>query len=423
MLWPRGPALGGAVGALLVALLVSCGPDPKPALVWALVPDEDGTLTTRQVELTTVIDLTTLKGTTTDFVGGAAIKVTDEDILPDTDEARYASLVRNPGLPVRANYLERDGVLWPSDFHTWNLVTAFYNFERAYLFYASIWGKDEPVELQASRVLYWADVSIPRVSSRDNIFYFSLLKSFVILPFERLQEVPLPMNAGVVGHEMAHRVFNEKVLQGEGLHPALLWAAIGKLGAFNLLKSIDEGFADLFAYGVTCREPSGCHSDYLEPSLPDEQVALRDFSRKDLCQTEVDRLESEGSLTWTDSGKAYQLGSIWAAALFQGAMKAGGPSGVVAMQKALLEAEGDTTRGKGLRALVNEGTQRDADAFTPEAVAEAILFHLPETDRLRSQVCSELLTRLALHCPKDGATPCAEIPSCPLDAAADQCGQ
>ena len=59
---------------LLALLLAACGPNPKaPVKVMALIPDEAGAFQTTQVELTTVSNVTTLKGDVVNFIGSTRV--------------------------------------------------------------------------------------------------------------------------------------------------------------------------------------------------------------------------------------------------------------------------------------------------------------------------------------------------------------
>jgi hypothetical protein len=423
MVRPLGTVAG--IGFLLGLGLVGCGPNPKPARVMALVPDDQGDLKPAQVELQTITDLTTLKGTAVEFIGGAEALIDSSDPVfqlsggPEADARRYASFMKNRGMPVHANFIDKSGVLWPSDFHTWNMVTLFYNFERAYQYFEVISGEEPPTELQAMRVLYWADVRIDSTESLvDNALFLSLLKSFAVVPFKSLQKVPLAMNIAVIGHEMAHRVFNYRALSDAGFHQALVnW----QLAPFNLLKSIDEGFADFHAYGVTCKEPSDCQSAFLEPSLPSaSEVRARDLARTDLCLDAVTKQAFLNSTpgTWiSPGGKMYVYGTLWAAALYQGASSGSSTAAIEELQKALLASYDDPTPTRqGLRQLI-DNLENPAD-FTPEAVADVILSHISE-NALRTKVCSELLTRLQLSCKPEGTIHCKEMPHCPAASVAD----
>ena len=437
----------GVPSALALGLLAGCGPNPRPAMVMVLAPDGNGNRKPTKVELRTMSDLTSLDGTLTKFVGGAAAVVpTEESSLtatsfgPDMDQSRYAAFVKDPGRPVRANYVVEhqkaaatdagvdEDVLWPADFHTWNMVTTVYNFELSYRFYEKIFGEIDPVELKAMRILYWVDFrSQGGPPQYDNALFVPFLKSFAILPFapvepdQMAQRVPLAMNSGVIGHEMAHRVFNYRVLADSGLHPALNWSLPR---AFNLLKSVEEGFADFLGFGVTCGERTGCRQNYVKESLP-SLGDKRDFTRTDLCVDDklLNAFENSTPNLWTDPnptvGRMYDLGTIWAASLYQGAFSISGPGGVEAVQMALVAAYNDETPGKpGLRQLI--GNALTPDVFTSAAVADAILSHITENG-LKTKVCGEMLTRLGptLTCNAGSGRAC--MPNCPGTAVQRAC--
>jgi hypothetical protein len=417
--------VGGLVG-------VACGPNPKPPVkVMALVPNTEGALSQLQVELQTMTNLTSISGQVAQFIGGASVVLDAEDPLQNangglagqSDAQRWASIVKNEGMAVHGHFIDKGGVYWPEDFHTWNMVSAYYNFERAYQYFVGVYDGVEPTELQNMKVLYWVDWR-PNTATpeTDNALWLSYVKSFVLLPHETLQQVPLAMNSGVIGHEVAHRVFNHKALSAAGVHPALgAW----NTQPFNLLKSLDEGLADFHGYGVTCFEPSGCRPAFLATSIPDSRtVNNRDVSRTNACLKPLTRAAflTFSPDMWIKAPEMYEVGGLWAAALFQASNKLG-KLGV--MQRALVAAYDDETPrnvakqegGPGLRQLINSNLTTP-NAFTPEAVADVMLAHVTDP-ALKRSLCSELLTRLQLTCTQSGSTLCAEIPACPVTAARD----
>lgn len=419
MLRCSGSACGFLLGVLpgvLPGLLLGCSPNPNPPVVMVLRPSDGGDLATSQVELQTVVDLTTLKGTATDFVGGAQVLIDRNSAVyrpslgPGSDQAFSITAMKSTGIPVHASFIDQSGVLWPADFHSWNMVTAFYNFERSFLYFRALYGAKEPMELHSMRVLYWPEVTYedekPWV---DNVLFLSLIKSFVLVRFEDLQRVPLAMNIGTIGHEVAHRVFNFKALADSALNPALGWQQVQ---SFNLLKSIDEGFADFHGYGVTCKEPSGCLSAFLKGSIPDANADARDFTRGDLCLDDVTLRELQSSSGWIGpGGKMYTYGTLWASALYHGANRTAGVQAMGDLQKSLIAAYDDQTSGKpGMRQLI--GTGDAPGSFTPEAVADVILNHISD-DNLKAKVCTEMLTRLRLDR--------TSMKFCPAGSAIEKC--
>lgn len=419
----RHPILLAALGLALVA---GCGPNPKaPVKVMALVPNaESGTVTTAQVELTTVTDATALKGSVLSLVGGNTVVVDASDPLQNlnggiqnqTDDQRYAAIVKNQGMDVRANYIDRAGVLWPADFHTWNMVTTFYNFERAYNYFVTVYDGKDPAELRNLRVMYWPEVRLNSATPlTDNALYLSFIKSFVVVPQATWQLVPVAMNIGVIGHETAHKAFSYKVYQDQGVPAALTtWTGL----PFNLLKSIDEGFADFHGFGVTCLEAAGCRPNFLANSIPDERtVSNRNLARTDACM-DLPLFTAMKNFTpdnWVRDPSLYKVGGLWAATLYQAANKTGK---IGVMQKALIAAYDDESPTKpGLRQLVT-GALTDSSKFTPEAVADTILAHVSDPS-LQKSLCSEMLTRLQLACTLGTGVLCSEIPHCPATSSRD----
>src|SRR5690349_15229699 len=111
----------------LVMLGLACGPDPvAPVSVMALVQGPQGSYETRQVELQTISDIVSVQGTVATLQGGARIIVDGSDPLLAGGNLNEAQLVKvftkNEGLTPRANFIEKSGVLWPADFHSWNMV-------------------------------------------------------------------------------------------------------------------------------------------------------------------------------------------------------------------------------------------------------------------------------------------------------------
>ena len=397
-----------------------CGPNPPaPVQVMAVAPTQTGAYLTRQVTLRTITSMTALKGSIAEFTGGARIVFDGNDplqqinggLVGQSEDQRFQSTVKDKGLDVRGNYIERAGVLWPADFDTWNMVTTYYNFEQSYAYFQGInTGVDLP-EIQKMRVYYWPDVHFESANATtDNALFLSVIKSFIIVPQRAEQTIPLAMNLGVIGHETAHKVFNHRVMNDEGIHPALVnWS----LAPFNLLKSIDEGFADFHGYGVTCASDTGCRPQFLNVSISDTRAtAVRDLSNSNACLTDSLKSSFTNSNpgTWVRSPDLYQVGNLFAAALYQAGNQHSGLAGVTLMEHALLASYNDNAPGSlGLSQLLNQNIATSS-AFTPEAVANAIAAHISD-DVLRKLWCNEITDRMDLAlCP---SFPCSAMPKCP----------
>ena len=79
----------------------------------------------------------------------------------------------------------------------------------------------------------------------DNAAFFPLLRSFLLLPFDQLQEIPLPMNEGVIAHELGHFVLHRD-RQAEHARRAPRDRVAGRVGDRHdrvVERALDVGFA------------------------------------------------------------------------------------------------------------------------------------------------------------------------------------
>lgn len=398
----RLPALCGLI------LLAACEPTVTlPVKVRAIVPSRSNNYETRQVELTTPTSLVHLSGPVISLIGGAVVEINPSDPPATTEDQLRAVLLKNPGGVVRANFVEQAGVQVPADFHSWAMVTTFYNFEQSFLYFQKAYDGKLTDELKKAEVLYWAsykDLTVPNSDElHDNALYFSPIKSFMMVPFEKLQKLPLSLNLGVIGHEYAHLVFNKKVYGGAALPaPITSWT----LGPFNLLKAMDEGIADFHGFGVTCStvvNGPGCLPSFLAASFDTKTtdgartVADRDMTNLDQCMTKELRSAFHNFQPgqWLQQGLHYKLGTLIAASLYQASVPFGKEE---QMQKALIESldKSSPSRPDGFKQLVSLNQQTPAN-FTPELMANTIAAHVTDL-QLKKEVCKQLSDRLQLQC-------------------------
>ncbi len=388
-----------------VLLLAACEPaSTSPVKVMAIVANSMGTYDTKQVELTTADSVVHLSGKLLTLVGGAQVELNPADPALSTvtsEEQLLDVLMKNRGNSVRASFTEKNGVLTPLDFQSWGMVTTFYNFEQAYRYYQKIYDGKPTDELKGINVLYWAgykDLSNgSELELRDNALYFSPVRAFMILPFDKLQKVPLSLNIGVIGHEFAHLVFSKKVFSGASLPaPITTWT----LTPFNLLKSMDEGIADFHGYGVTCTTAAtgaGCRASLLSDSFEDKAlIAARDLTNDKACMTAELRSAFHNFQPgqFLGGGLHYKYGTLIAAALYQASAPTGKED---IMQKALINAlDDDSAATPGFKQRINLYLL-SPQSFTPELMAETIAAHVTDLD-LRKQVCKQLSDRLQLDC-------------------------
>jgi hypothetical protein len=418
---------------VLLAGLVAvagCGPVAKEgrAQAMSLVLSPEGVYKPRQVELKYLTDVVALKGDVANLVGGARVLVDPVDPLLQTNNGNLSDsqlldvFEKQKGMDVRASYVEKAGVLWPADFHSWNMVSTYYNFQKAFEYWQGIYtgaGITDTSPLKGSTVLYFANFTLTEVSPKplnDNAMFFPPVQAFVILPFDQLQTVPLSINSGVIAHEFSHRVFNRKVYGGRSLpEPLSRWIGItASTPGVNLLKAMDEGFADFNAYGTTCVSEGQCNARFLEASLGADEADKRDLSKPDKCMT----LALNASMTnlgvsdFTRQGLEYIIGTRIASALYQAGMKSGKMD---VLQKSLLLAYSDSGVDRGFAELISQNLDKPQN-FNFVNVADTILAHISDND-LRKQVCNEFLDRLQMQndCPNPGL--CDALPHCPGTSA------
>jgi hypothetical protein len=400
-----------AVCGVAFLILAACQPiTTTPVKVMAIVPSATANYETRQIELTTVTSIANLKGTVVNLVGGARVEIDPNDPQLNgvtTPEQLADVLQKDKGGDVRANFIDKAGILWPADFHSWAMVTTYFNYEQAFKYYQQIYDGKPTTELLGTRVLYFAsykDLSAADVEIKDNAIFFSPVQAFLVLPFERLQKIPLSLNIGVVGHEFGHLVFNRKAFGGAAI-PAPFNTGGWTLEPFNLLKSLDEGLADFHGFGVTCVAPGpGCRPDFLADSFSETTVVEeRSMANPRHCMTKELRnaLTNLEPAAFLNAGMHYRVGTLIATALYQAAVPVGK---VEILQKALISAYDDPQLKPGFKQLIN-GAEAD---FTPEEVTNAIAAHITDLD-LKKRVCTELTDHLQLNCP---SFPCALMPDC-----------
>ncbi len=391
-----------AVPFSLALTLLACAPSAEaPVQVMALVRTggSGGSYQPTQVALRTVSDPVTLQGSVANLIGGARIDVDPNDpllrlnggALSEDQLARV--FVKDSGRAPRVSYVQKDGVLWPADFHSWNLVTTYFNFEHAFDHFQQLGVPG--ARLAEVRVFYFPEFILRELSGqplRDNALFFSPVKSFMILPFDELQRTPLSINQGIVTHEYAHVVWNRLVFNDAALPETLTrWSGNAAVNV-NILKSLDEGFADFHAYAASCRTPFGCDTRFMEASFDESLTNQRDMARTDLCVSEGLRnsIATLGVNEFTGLGLHYQLGTVLAASLYHAGS---GPEDWQSLSRAVVESYGNA-QGGGLSGLLRENIETPQN-FTLERVLQLLLDSVTSPE-LKTRLCGQFLGRLGV---------------------------
>lgn len=410
--------------AAALAMLASCAPETQtPVKVRALVRSSNGAYEPQQVELKTVTNIVSLEGKVVRLLGGASVRFDPNDPelqAATTEEAVGSALLKKEGRPVNASYItDEQGVLWPADFHTWNLVTTYYNFERAWEHFTVTAGVRQE-ELSPTTAYYFPEFVLADLSDkpqRDNALFFAPTKSFLVLPFEQVQSAPLAINASILTHEYAHLVFNRRVYGGSGLpEPIRAWSRTGGIPTqgLNVLKSLDEGLADFHAYVASCDSPYRCNTNILATSFEGRPAEDRDLTNPRNCMTPELHEQLRISNFNTFSGREYQVGTMIATALYK-SIRTDADRKVLA--RAVADTYSDTDAAKPGFAQLTRAFVEDQDRFTLGRAVRAIVQHLPNGD-LKNTVCTQLASTLRISVPElaEGQD------ACPLSTNPISCG-
>ncbi|NOK19247.1 hypothetical protein [Corallococcus carmarthensis] len=397
--------------AVGLTLATGCAPDSTaPVKVSVLSRSSNGQYVPTQVELTTIEDVVGLKGTVGDLQGGAriVIDVNDPGLQNATEDTIADVLIKKSGHDVKASYISQkdektgEDVLWPADFHSWNMVTSYYNLERANEYFRTV-ANVKTVSFEPSPTLYYfpefVQAQVSKEPARDNALFYPVLQSFLVLPFEKIQRAPLPLNAAVMAHEYSHLVFNRLAYAGQSLPQSLsTWGSQSPSQGANVLKAFDEGLADYHAYGATCRSPSGCDPRFMAPSFDGGAYSAvtdaRDLSRGDRCMSALlyARVQQQDLGTFSADGAEYQVGTLLATALYQ----AGRSTGQEAqLQRDIVSAYYDTTPGKEGIFQLTQIVLGDQSRFSLAVPAASIIAHISDLE-LRKAVCNEFMDHLQI---------------------------
>lgn len=372
----------------LLACVLSCAPEGDPVRMAVLQWDPSaGTYDLRVVEVRTLDDVRSLKGEAARPIGSASIRLDKVGNAKTEEEVRKA-ILEDPGSDVEAQFLEEDGVLYPTDFHSLSLATAYYNFEVART-YALARGLS-PAKLRGVAFYYFPKLTTnPRLGyAADNAAWFSALRAFLLFPHHELQGIPFAVNQGVIAHEYGHGLFNAEVYDGEWRPAAYDWDELSP-GAI-LLGSIEEGFADAWAMGV-----AGDNS-FVGRSIDDVEAKARDLTFDPFrhCYSQAAFAAEQRRSTdpsWWD-GRKYEIGTMWASALRYAGKEPGTDYDRV------IDALLASYRAVGSGSIADSmAKDRDGSKFGSfAAVAAAIVAGAPD-DPTRVALCSILSDRFSLR--------------------------
>lgn len=266
-------------------------------------------------EITTLTNLRTMEGDAAQILGGAKVVVDYDELLekqPQTLEETQRISEKKAGRPVDFAYFTVDGVIHPEDFHSLNIATTYYNFEKSHLYFVGL-----GAALYHLPVLYFPEMKEGRsshelVELRDNAIWDPIARRFAVLPFDDIRELPMGMNLGIIAHEYSHAVFSNKVFPQSGVpwiyeeffRDSSKWSR-----PMNLSRSLNEGLADFFGAMI-----SG------DPAFTGKSLAVVNDERRldpetPRCLTR--EVEDGYRLVPHSQYDPYPLGSVLAASLWE----------------------------------------------------------------------------------------------------------
>ncbi|HLT31503.1 MAG TPA: hypothetical protein VK013_15815 [Myxococcaceae bacterium] len=409
-----------SVLVLFALSLTACEPPAvSPTPVMVIARDANGQYRPQQVQVRSLTRPVTLEGTVARFLGaGRVVQDPEDPALQNvaTYEQLADAILKNEGSPVRAHLYNQSGVMWPADYHSWNMATAYYLVERAADYFRDTSSVPESA-LDQTPIYYFPDVRFngSQEAERDNAFYVSLLDGLLFVPEKDIETVPLALNRGVMVHEYSHRIFNKLVHRGALMPEALTrWDTVGSTQGINVLQSLNEGLADYHAVSESCRSALeggyGCDTRFLADTFGEELANERDLaleSRQCLSEALWVAVRDENHNDFTGRGAHYQVGTVIATALWQAGQKTGQQH---AMEQAVLDAYADPDlNNPGLAELI-EASLADQTQFTLGAALDRIVAHVSDPP-LRDAVCGELMDQVGLDR--------SVLPSCYASAQVD----
>lgn len=393
----EGRAMSRSAPALLTAAccaLAACAPttDEATSVVVLAYQPELERYDRHVVQLHTIDDIVTLKGSVAEVIGGAEL---------DFDAATIDGLVGNAGSGVKADFIDVDGVLVPTDFHSLNMVTAYYNLERSALFFEGL-GLNL-IDYGQKTLYYFPTVTMFGEEAKDNAFFSAALNGFAVLPFDEFQTLPLAINLGIMGHEFTHSVFNYYVCDADPFCP-LSDPTFTSNEAANLITSLDEGIADFMGAAIVCGESfDTCDPNFMAPSMPSAYASTRNLSRRRCISDGMEEMLHGDVNVFYNEGYAYILGTVLASSLWRAVEELGGtPDAWQQIIGGVINALGADTssglRGLGQQELASGkqgiAIKEYADHLTLESALDVIAEQM--NGNAKKVVCETFLDRFAL---------------------------
>jgi hypothetical protein len=369
----KGPSLMGALLALC-----ACGGDlTSPFSAVAItydVPNQKFKLA--QVRLNTLTSLRHLRGSAGVVRAGGKVRVSSPAALVSgaTVDSLRASFIKGQPAEVEISWSVLGDIVYPDDFASLELLSTYYNMEKARAELASLGLTSLPVRT----IIAHADLANENGVSPlpDGELYYAPMATFFAPATTPQQAVPPAFNLGAVVHALGHQAVEELVWGGAPL-PAPEGGTDSR--AKHIARSLAEGVGDYLGVAISDDPHWFDHSLQLEPA--ERALDQIHCSSPDM----LDALPVDDSVAPYDP---YPLGSVIASALWE---------------EASATTTQNTSRGV-LTALTDLGT-RAASGLTLPVILDTLAAHAP--DDQRAGLCGIFLNRFQ----QMGIKP-TDLPSC-----------
>jgi hypothetical protein len=241
------------LGCGLILAMASCRyPDNEitQPITARIVTSDNGVYRLQDVTFESLEDLEQVSGRVGALEGGAALNLASdigEIIKSDSPEQIY----QKRGEAVELDYYIRDGVVYPKNFKSMEMLGLYYVYEKT----VAYWQDTMNVSLDdlGYPSLYYnpslkssEDGQTTEVTLALNAAYLSGVKDFWFFQTSELEKVPVKMNFGVIAHEFGHFIFDRYFADFDP-------GAYDSSSPINRdeLSGINEGLADFFSYLVT----------------------------------------------------------------------------------------------------------------------------------------------------------------------------
>ena len=308
---PRSALLTAAL-ALACAALTACAQDlasPFSAVVVQYDASKQS-YALAQVRVGTLTSLRHLQGSAGTVRAGGTVRVasaTLRDPAATVDSLRARFVTAAPS-DVDLSFNIANDLVYPEDYNSLELLTAYFNVEQARLKFTAWGGSPLQPALMVAHANIQDENGLNPVG--DGELFYPPLGNWYLPASSDLAQLPLVFNLGAVAHALTHQAIAQIVWGGKPLPPAEVQTGkdAATLTARHVARSMTEGLADFFGVAVSS-----------DPSWFNHSVQQTAAGRT-LDQIRCSRADMLDALAVDDAQvpyNPYPLGSVIAGALWQ----------------------------------------------------------------------------------------------------------